>query len=254
MKIVRDITTLVLFILLESVISINAGPSSTATPGTGMHPSWDLDGDTVNDCELDGTCDHTIDYSRPRASPTIPSFDCKTAGLNSSETLVCTDPQLSVLDRKMHQVFKAAQIKGKANLQSTLKSEQRGWIKGRDDCWKADDQRQCVYDSYLLRIAELQARYRLVPSVGPIQYICGKSKASEVVITYFRTIPPTLIAEWGDSVSLMYDQSDRSPGRYQGRNESLIIDGSAVTLRWGDQQPAIRCKESLRGSRNGPTD
>ena len=31
-----------------------------------MHPSWDKDNDGLNDCENDGTCDHTVDYSQPR--------------------------------------------------------------------------------------------------------------------------------------------------------------------------------------------
>lgn len=29
-----------------------------------MHESWDADSDGINDCEKDGTCDHTIDYSQ----------------------------------------------------------------------------------------------------------------------------------------------------------------------------------------------
>ncbi|MDE1467211.1 hypothetical protein [Aurantiacibacter sp. D1-12] len=32
----------------------------------GMHPTWDADGDGINDCEDDGSCDHTVDYSQPR--------------------------------------------------------------------------------------------------------------------------------------------------------------------------------------------
>lgn len=31
-----------------------------------MHSSWDIDKDGINDCENDGTCDHTVDYSKPR--------------------------------------------------------------------------------------------------------------------------------------------------------------------------------------------
>lgn len=31
-----------------------------------MHPSWDADGDGVNDCENDGTCDDSVDYTQPR--------------------------------------------------------------------------------------------------------------------------------------------------------------------------------------------
>ncbi len=33
-----------------------------------MHPSWDLDGDGVNDCEKTNECDHTIDYTKPKNS------------------------------------------------------------------------------------------------------------------------------------------------------------------------------------------
>lgn len=31
-----------------------------------MHPSWDADGDGINDCEKDGSCDHTIDYTQAK--------------------------------------------------------------------------------------------------------------------------------------------------------------------------------------------
>ncbi len=31
-----------------------------------IHPSWDVDKDGINDCEKDGSCDHTVDYSIPR--------------------------------------------------------------------------------------------------------------------------------------------------------------------------------------------
>lgn len=31
-----------------------------------MHPSWDLNRDGINDCEVEGTCDHTTDYTKPR--------------------------------------------------------------------------------------------------------------------------------------------------------------------------------------------
>jgi hypothetical protein len=31
-----------------------------------MHPSWDMDNDGINDCEKDGTCDHTTDYTQAK--------------------------------------------------------------------------------------------------------------------------------------------------------------------------------------------
>lgn len=35
-------------------------------PAKTMHPSWDKDGDGINDCENDGSCDHTIDYTKAK--------------------------------------------------------------------------------------------------------------------------------------------------------------------------------------------
>ncbi len=31
-----------------------------------MHPSWDADRDGINDCEADGICDDSVDYTQPR--------------------------------------------------------------------------------------------------------------------------------------------------------------------------------------------
>lgn len=47
-----------------------AAPASASTQPKRMHPSWDKDGNGINDCETDGSCDHTIDYTLPR--PEVP--------------------------------------------------------------------------------------------------------------------------------------------------------------------------------------
>lgn len=37
--------------------------------GPTLHPSWDIDGDGINDCEKEGICDDLVDYSQPRVNP-----------------------------------------------------------------------------------------------------------------------------------------------------------------------------------------
>lgn len=39
-----------------------------------MHPSWDLDRDGLNDCETDGTCDDSVDYTKPKTYTTSKEF------------------------------------------------------------------------------------------------------------------------------------------------------------------------------------
>lgn len=96
-------------------------------------------------------------------------------------------------------------------------------------------------ESYRLRIAELQAGYRLVPAKGPTTYACNGDLRNEVVVSFFQTQPPTLIAERGDQVSLMYLQSSGSGSKYQGRNESLWEHQGEASIVWGYGSPEMRC-------------
>lgn len=170
-----------------------------------------------------------------------PSFDCSKAVTGSIEEMICKDENLSTLDVKMSAVYKEAAAGAVKEHPPVLKTEQRGWIKGRDECWKSEDKKKCVVDSYKTRIAELQTRYRLVPSTGPVYYNCD-NQAKEVVMTFFQTDPPTLIAEFGDSVSLMYLEPAGSGSKYEGQNESIWIKGNDATVGWGYEAPEMNCK------------
>lgn len=43
--------------------TIAASNASQENKSKTMHPSWDANNDGINDCEFEGSCDHTIDYS-----------------------------------------------------------------------------------------------------------------------------------------------------------------------------------------------
>lgn len=133
----------------------------------------------------------------PAARAAEPSFDCGKVEAGSMPGLVCSDDGLAALDRKMAAVYAAATAKASGSKLSELKAEQRGWIKGRDDCWKSADKRGCVEQAYVLRIAELQAAYALVPATGHAVYLCEGQAGKRVTATYFQTEPPTAIAGFG---------------------------------------------------------
>jgi uncharacterized protein len=169
-----------------------------------------------------------------------PSFDCnKAAGM--IEKLICGDNGLTALDRKLAEVYSDASKKAVNEHPPILKAEQRGWIKGRNDCWKSKDPRNCTESLYWERIAELQARYRLVPENGPFWFICNGNPRNEVIVTFFRTDPPTLIAERGDQVSIMHLQSSGSGSKCQGRNEMFWEHQGEATIVWGYGAQEMRC-------------
>jgi uncharacterized protein len=170
-----------------------------------------------------------------------PSFDCGTVRSGGIEAMICTDKELAALDGRLAEVYAAAAEKAGREQSPVLKAEQRGWIKGRNDCWKSVDRRRCVADSYSLRIAELQARYRLVAGIGPVFYACDNNPKNEVIVTFFQTDPPTLVAERGDRVSLMYRQPGASGTTYQGRNESFREHQGEARITWGYGSPEMHC-------------
>lgn len=173
-----------------------------------------------------------------------PSYACDTVRSGSIEEMICKDEELSALDRTLSSVYAAASQKAANERPPQLKAEQRGWIKGRNECWKSDDQGGCVRDAYRRRIAELQARYQLVPGNGPGRYVCDGNPANEVIATFFQTDPPTLIAERGDSVSLMYVLPSGSGAKYQSRNETFWEHQGEALMTWGYGAAAMRCQKT----------
>ena len=65
-----------------------------------------------------------------------PAFDCAKAQ-GEVEKLICGDEGLAALDRKLDEVYRAAVAKARDDVPQLIRTEQRGWIKGRNECWKA---------------------------------------------------------------------------------------------------------------------
>ncbi|MFC3114327.1 MliC family protein [Cellvibrio fontiphilus] len=64
-----------------------------------MHPSWDANQDGMNDCEDDGTCDDSVDYTQPRPSAAAPAADNAQRG---PFRFVCTDAAQSEFTALFH--------------------------------------------------------------------------------------------------------------------------------------------------------
>ena len=172
-----------------------------------------------------------------------PTFDCAKAH-GEVEKLICSDASLAALDRKLAEAYKAASAKATGKMLSTLKAEQRGWVKGRDDCWKTSAEtptwisatwtvssvKDCVAAQYEIRTSELQAVWRLVQP-KTVSYACQNNPANEVVANFFATEPPTIRLERGDRTVTLW-QIPAGGGKYEGQNVSLVHDGDTVQVSW----------------------
>ena len=187
-----------------------------------------------------------------------PAFDCAKAD-GDVEKLICQDDGLASLDRKLDEVYKAALAKARDDVPRSLKAEQRGWIKGRNECWKAQGTenpvfltaswqatsvRGCVEGQYQIRISELQALFQLVPAKGPVFYACEDNPANEVVATFFETEPPTARLERGDRTVTAWLVPAGSGSKYEGQNVEFWSKGDEATVTWLDEK--LTCRTSKR--------
>ncbi len=212
-----------------------------------MHPSWDADGDGVNDCENDDSCDHTVDYTKPRPtrSATLPSFSCAGEGLSSAEQAVCANAELAGLDLQLHEAFQALlEQADDTALESHLKAVQRGWIKGRDECWKSPPVEACVEREYRERIEALDKMSSQIGQHRLLTLLCENNPEREIIIRFYALQPALATLSWPDKASLLYRES-ASPLLYRGADTELRQQDEIFIIN--DLEPtgmSLRC-ESL---------
>lgn len=176
----------------------------------------------------------------PALGQESPAFDCAKAE-TSAEKLICDDADLAKLDRLVAGRYAAALEAIKrldtdaASAESTMRANQRGWIKGRDECWKADDLRECVEAAYLRREGQLVARWMLEKPTGVSFWACGGNPANEVVTMFFDTTLPSVRFERGDTIDTGSLVRTASGSRYEGSfGRSIWIKGDNATYREAD--------------------
>ena len=142
--------------------------------------------------------------------PVTPSFDCsKSPG--EFEQMVCQDPALAALDRQLADTF--AQALAKASDKATLQATERGWIKGRDECWKADDKPACVREAYIVRIVDLRIQHQLVAIPSAVEYRCDDN-SKPFTATFYNDEPRAVVLTWGNDQAIVPAAMSASGARY----------------------------------------
>ncbi len=140
-----------------------------------------------------------------------PSFDCSKAE-GAAEEAICQSDALAALDNELARLYRLALEEPNltADEKKQLKAMQRGWIKGRNECWKSDlPMEQCVADSYAMRIHELRQGYANTRSpddqttLGPFAFHC-EGMAAPVSAVFINTDQPLVSLMWGQDGAVTY--------------------------------------------------
>jgi len=190
------------------------------------------------------------------ANADSPSFDCGKAR-SEVESLVCGDAQLAQLDREVGRLYDLGSMTKRISppLRKQLIATQRGWIEGRDACSKAQDERGCARDAYLIRIHELRQGYPQTRradgwgiSLGPVAVQCDRMEAA--AMTYVRSEPGLAYLAGKDVTLVLTAAPSGSGARYAarlGQGEAVFwIKGNDATFEVPGE-PARHCTLMPRG-------
>ncbi len=175
------------------------------------------------------------------------SLDCAQAS-SEIEKLVCGDPKLSALDQRLGTVYKEAEARQGSPAPSSFIAAQRGWIRGRDDCGRSTNPRACVDSAYTLRIAELQATNLLVPTRGPVTYVCANPGGvhDEISAMFAETNPRSVVLERGDKSIVAYVVRSGGGVMYAGANVTFREKGGTAQVTW--LGTTLKCREQAPSS------
>jgi uncharacterized protein len=178
------------------------------------------------------------------AVPGGPSFDCNKAS-GAVEELICEDEGLRGLDLRMAEVFATALEHWPDDEVAVVKANQRGWIKGRNDCWKSDDIRACVESSYQTRIVELQIQSGQLEAASTVAYVCrDRQETTSQAVFYRESEPPSMVLTVGDDQVIAFVARSASGTRYVADNVEFWehqgearVDWFGTTLTCSKRQP-----------------
>jgi uncharacterized protein len=157
-----------------------------------------------------------------------PSFDCNKVKKDSAEGSICASDTLMNLDRELATIYKKALLK--ATKDDMLKAEQRGWIKGRNDCWKDDNEVKCMENAYFSRIDELNRKYEVPTDVENKTAIQSTNSFDKVVSLHGITFHVTTSGEG----SLRQLSIIPTGLELDNRVISQEVDGSVIDVEIGD--------------------
>ena len=159
------------------------------------------------------------------------SVDCTTP-TGGVATAICGDTALTILDRRLVEVYAAATKAATPEQRNRLFAEQQSWLDERRRCTGAQAKADCMKDLYVRRIADLQATFRLVKSRGPFRFACGKGPDDYMTAQYFETDPPSArFFHDGRTVTAFVARSG-SGARYENANVSFWEHQGEASVVW----------------------
>lgn len=159
-----------------------------------------------------------------------PSFSCDNA--EGMALKVCQSPQLSKLDRDLAALYQRTLKQADSDTQNQLKAKQRGWIKGRDECWKASDADACVLEQYQVRMVELQIQSGAVQVPPVVEFDCDDGSKPFTAVFYNQLDPRAAVLTYGEDQAIVIAQPSGSGSKYGAQGIEFWEHQGEAKVKW----------------------
>ncbi|MGF1835793.1 META domain-containing protein [Photobacterium sanguinicancri] len=167
------------------------------------------------------------------ASEAKPSFECTKAS-GEVENLICHDQTLVKLDLQMEGLYKKVLSTMPESALANFKASQRGWIKGRNDCWKSVDVYQCTKNSYALQTESLAQIGRLFVNDKPAYYRCSGGVHPAVAVRFYQFNDQSkAILQYGTDSELLDAAVSASGAKYTSDTASFWSHKQTASVQVG---------------------
>jgi len=164
------------------------------------------------------------------AAPAAPamSFDCAKPA-NKAQQLVCGDPQLTELDRRMQTAHQHALARPGADA-ATLTTAQSAFTTIRDGCADFVDARTCLVEAYQTRVVELAIADPATVAPPVVTYNCPADSGPLTAQFYNELDPKTAVLNWKGTRIILFIQPSGSGARYGRQGSEYWEHQGEVTL------------------------
>ncbi len=159
---------------------------------------------------------------------TAMSFDCARPA-NKAQQLVCGDPQLTELDRRMQTAYQQALARPGADA-ATLTTAQSAFTTIRDGCGDFVDARTCLLEAYQTRVVELAIADPATVAPPVVTYNCPADSGPLTAQFYNDLDPKTAVLDWKGTRIILFIQPSGSGARYGRQGDDYWEHQGEVTL------------------------
>lgn len=155
--------------------------------------------------------------SSTHPAPAPAALDCAKP-TSDAQRLVCNDPQLGDLDRRLQAAYQQALARPGAD-QGAVAAAQASWAATRDACPQDTDLRSCVLQAYQTRLVQLAIADPATAQPPVVAYRCPADAGPLTAQFYNQFDPPTAVLSWKGAQQILFQQPSGSGARY-GRQGS----------------------------------